>query len=206
MDIDGNIQLQLKNNESPKNLALKQALEIYNKIYYDDKFGKEQIIKELKKKICVFCHEDLSGEGIVLPCDCHLCNKEELNKFLSEIQINKGFICKCIKEYTREMIFDLAVLTSDLNIGIKKIFIKYFNSLLNRVCCNCGKTSNINFYSNDFLSSKNEKNNHSFLKELRHKFCDGCLEKIKKTKIIDCKICKRKHFLNKNIYIIANYK
>ena len=206
MDIDGNIQLQLKNHESPKNLALKQALEIYNKIYSDDKFGKEQIIKELKKKLCVLCQEDIRGEGIILPCDCHLCNKEELDKFLSETELNKGFICECTKEYTREMIFDLAVLTYDLNIGSKKIFIRYFNSLLNRVCCNCGKTSNINYYSNDFISSKNEKNNHSFLKELKHKFCGICFGIIQNTKIIDCKICKRKHFLNKIIYIIANYK
>jgi hypothetical protein len=197
--IDGNIQLKLKKDENQENFNLDKALEVYNNSYDDDNLSRDNIISELKKKICVLCKEDLKGEGIKLPCNCYLCSKYELNSFLRNIDLCKDFMCSCSKVYNREMLFDLAVLTNDC-IEARKNFIKFFNSLLSRVCCNCAKTKNITYYTNDLYSSKDmnthNKNERSLLKELKHKLCGQCYEKNINIKRIDCKICKRIHYFN----------
>ena len=208
MKLVGNILFKMKKNENPNTLTLNEALAIYNKSYNDDKLDRETIINEVKKKVCILCWEDLKGEGIKLPCNCYLCNREDLNKYLRGLKqsdLNKAFYCNCSKQYNREMLYDLAVLTNEFNLRVIREFVKYFNTLLSPVCCVCAKTDNILYYTNDLFSSndENEKYNSEryFLRNLRHQLCGECYEKIMNTKTIDCKICKKMHYFNNNINI-----
>ena len=199
MELNGNIQIQLKNNEKPKNFNLDQAIEFYNKNYYNENLDKKQVIKEIKKKVCICCHDDIKGERYVFPCDCNLCSKDHVNSYLSNIDLSRDLICSCSTVYTREMIFDLGILTDNLNLRVKNIFIEYFNKILKHICCICGKTTKGQRYKCSILISSKEMNQNqkkidNFLRHLVHYFCEQCL--INNNDGINCKICKMTHYFN----------
>ena len=149
--------------------------------------------------VCICCHDDIKGERFVLPCDCNLCSIDHVNSFLSNIDLSRDLICSCSTLYTREMIFDLGILTDHLNLRVKNIFIEYFNKKLRHICCICGKTINDKKYKYSSLiclrdNIQSQKRINNFLRHLVHYFCEQCL--INNSDGIDCKICKMTHYFN----------
>ena len=204
-----NITIKLKKNEEPKNLELKEALNIYNKYYNNENLDLKGIIKELKEKICIFCKEDIKKEKITLPCMCNTCSKEDLNAYIDTIDFNKDYICNCSTKYTREMIFSLGVLSNIYENNYKKNrIINFFNQKLKNICFICGKTSNVNRYTTKIISSKDhsqsQSNINNFLSKLIHYYCDDCY-KMNFDKPIFCQICNTIHYFIDGYICMNNY-
>ena len=102
------------------------------------------------------------------------------------------------------MIFDLGILCNDLNVPSKSKLIKYFSSKLYLICCICGKTSKINYYSIMVVSlnSQNQRSVNNFLSQLTHYFCESCGNNFGTE--FNCQICKTNHFCN-NINYLQQY-
>ena len=198
-DFKGKIEIKTQIKEPEKSLTLTQAIEEYNKNYKNENLNQEQILNELKKRICRLCGGDINKENCIeIPCGCHFCSKWHLDEFLSQFNIQKDFKCTCNKKYTREMIFDLGVLSNANNIEEKKQFIYFFNKKLQNKCCICGKTANI---INTYLIFKYSPNNrpnykNHFLNRLYHYICKECKIYQKYYEFV-CQICSIKHYLRK---------
>ena len=200
----GRIEIKLRNDENKKNFLLDEAIEEYNKNYKNENLNYQQVINELKKRVCALCQEDLKNESIKIPCNCHFCSKKHLELFLKPFNFSKDFICYCGEKYSREMIFDLGILCNDLNVPSKSKLIKYFNSKLYLICCICGKTSNISYYSIMVVSlnDQNQRSVNNFLNQLTHYFCESCGKNFNTE--FNCQICKINHFCN-NINYFQQY-
>ena len=194
--LDGNIEIQFNKKENIKKFSLDEALVEYNKIFKNENLDKKQIIDEIKKKICVSCQEEIkNNEYYELPCKCRLCSKEDLDIYLSNIDLKTGFLCLCGTQYTREMIFKLGVLTLEIKVRSQIKFKKYFQNQLMNKCCICGKTSNITHHYSNIINSKQlvGENINRFLNKLTHYFCENCYIN-NKDNGFNCLICKINHY------------
>ena len=202
---NGRIELKLRNNENQKIYSLDEAIEEYNKNYKNEYLNYQEVINELKKRVCVFCQDELKNESIKIPCNCHFCSKGHLELFLKKYNFYKDFVCYCLKKYSREMMFNLGILCNDLDIPSKNSIKLYFNNKLNFICCICGKTSNITMYSENLksLHNPNQRSINSFLSLLIHYFCGSCGANYRNSEFF-CQICKMNHFYN-DIYYIQKY-
>jgi hypothetical protein len=118
--LEPNIEIQLRKNEQKKEYALSQILNIYNSNFINENLDKNRLIKEIKKETCVYCNGQINNEKYTLPCNCSLCSKKHLHKYINEMDLTKG-PCNCC-HYTNKMMFDLGVLLNSLNCNL---FIKF---------------------------------------------------------------------------------
>ena len=205
--LDGKIEIKLKKNEDFKVFSLFRAIQIYNKYYKDEKLNKDNIINELKKKICRFCEKDINlknRELYEIPCKCHFCCREHIDYYLSEFDFSNGFVCLCMTNYTKNMLFELGVLCNDLNIKTKEKIRAFLTYRLNNRCCICDNSLYSPQYSNNLVIDieHNIKNYDKFLSQLLHMFCGVCYKNYIKNNDIykfKCKICKLNHYNIKNI-------
>ena len=196
MNFNGMVEIKIKRNISPQKYKIYDAINEYN-IIYNEKLYKEQLINEIKKKICRFCQEDINEENYNLPCNCHFCSIKHLDKYLQskKFDLSKGFKCYCSQVYNREMMLELGVLCNELKISAINNVIKYFNNKLYNICCICGKTSNIISHEFNLQSCLNKKKEENFIKLLAHYFCQQCYKmNINNSSGFPCQICKIKHY------------
>ena len=187
MNFNGTIE-----NKTKKYKVIDAIIE-YNKIY-NENLNKEQIINELKMKICRLCKGDIKKENYKLPCNCHFCSKDHLYQYLQSIQyeFSKDFKCNCSQTYTRKMMISLSNICNELRINYYQDIIQYFNNKLYNICCICGKTSNIKYrFINLFCSNKND----NFIKLLNHYFCNKCYHPNSFNSFL-CSICTIEHYFN----------
>ena len=192
--IYANIKITNVKNEE-KNINLNNALDIYNKIFPNDKFGKNNVVLELKKRICIACLNEIQSDYFIeLPCKCRICCKEHLNGYFVLFQdFTRGFVCRCKELYSREMMMQLAII-KELNYDILSRVIYFFQNKLDSCCCICRKSIFIGSQSNNLISLDKPIYN-KFLQKLRHFFCQNCCVKNINSEF-DCKICQIKHFFN----------
>ena len=196
--LEVNIQIKLKKNEESKNLKLREVLDIYNKYYNNEKLDINGIIKEVKKKICIYCKKDIKKEAFTLPCECNTCSKKDLNLYINRIDFIRDYFCPCSRKYSRDMIFRLGVLTNKYNLKFNKDkIIDFFNNKLNNICFICGKTYNVTNCTNRLISLKDNRQSQNnidkFLSNLIHYFCVDCYKK-NRDKPILCQICNTIHY------------
>ena len=202
MNIDIDIEIKLKKNESPRIFKLDQAIEEYNKNYKNEFLNKSKIINELKKKVCILCQKDINKESYEIPCKCHFCCKDHLIDFLNSDKL-KGFICfYCKQKYSDEMLFKLGVLSYNFNAKQKYSIRNYFFNKLKNICCVC-RIKTDDYYSKNIISSlnQNQKDVDIFLSQLIHYFCKSCyINKVNNNQHLGftCTICKVKHYIKEN--------
>ena len=180
-----------------KTYNLEEALMEYNEIFKNDYLDSKIIINELKKRICISCKNNIQDESFELPCKCHFCCKEELDKYIFNMDLSKEVLCLCGEKYTREMKTQLGILTAQLDLKSQKKLKEFFNYNLENKCCACGKTINNQIYPyTDLVSSIEQKNNSAdkFLNKLLHLLCAKCFNE-NKNKGFNCLICKFIHFI-----------
>ena len=186
------LELNLRKNEKPKKYLLPGAIKRYNEIFKDENLSQQQIINEIKKKLCLFCAEEIKDEPLELPCKCVLCCEEDLNQYLNSRDLIKEQ-CLCSENYSEEMLFKLGSFIIDKNIDYKNKLIKYFENHLKGACCICGKRYDLSVEDANYLTDL-ENNYNEFLSKLNHNFCNECYL-LYTEKEFDCLICKVKHIL-----------
>ena len=184
-----------KNEKKP--LTLDDALALYNYIFPNQKFGRKQIILELKKRLCIACLNDMKASIFSfyeLPCKCRICCLTHLNKYLSFFNdYKRGFYCRCKTYYAKHMMREL-ILIEGLNKDIYERIKLYFQMKLDSICCICIKTKDIRDYSHSLISRDKPEYNQ-FLQSLKHYLCNNCFA-VNKNKKFFCQICQMNHFLN----------
>ena len=82
--------LNLINIKNEKiNLNLDNALIRYNNLFRGLNFDRKNIVLELKKKICIYCTNEVKNNAFIeLPCKCRICSVEHLNNYYILLYIN----------------------------------------------------------------------------------------------------------------------
>ena len=183
----------LKNEKKIFNLD--DSLALYNYNFPNQKFGRKQVIRELKKRLCIACLNDITTDSFSeLPCKCRICCLSEVNNYLSFFQdFKRGFYCRCKKFYNNHMMMELTLIQG-LNKNIIERIKFYFQNKLDSMCCVCAKTVSITCCSNKLISLENQEYNR-FLHSLNHYFCTPCIT-VSGNKEFFCQICQMNHFLN----------
>ena len=183
----------LKNEKKIFNLD--DSLALYNYNFPNQKFGRKQVIRELKKRLCIACLNDITTDSFYkLPCECRICCLSEVNNYLSFFQdFKRGFYCRCKKFYNNHMMMELTLIQG-LNKNIIERIKFYFQNKLDSMCCVCAKTVSITCCSNKLISLENQEYNR-FLHSLNHYFCTPCIT-VSGNKEFFCQICQMNHFLN----------
>ena len=179
------------------NLNLDNALSLYNKNYPNEDLNKEKIILELKKRVCIGCFEDIQNkkDTVELPCKCRVC-RIHLNEYFSYyINSLAEFECSCRIKYNRNLMFKLGSIKGLSTANMIK-FRNYFQYKLNKCCCICAKSSNMQCQTNQMINL-NDNDSSFFLQNLIHTFCGDCWRKYRNTEF-NCQICQMKHFWNSN--------
>ena len=190
-----------------KSYASKKLFDEFNNSSNDKKniFDENKLIQNLKKKICIFCTNDINNKPkLVLPCGCCLCIKEIDEFFIQRKPLNEKdhFICVCGEEYSRFQIFQLGISLENLNLklSIQNIIVNYLNLRLNSFCCFCGekRKADSTFNKIDIRNSalncvENTKESKRFLSYLIHNMCQRCWRAKKTSSIFKCGICNVNH-------------
>ena len=178
-------------------LNLDNALIIFNNLFPGSNFGRRSIVFELKKKICIYCSNEVNNDSFIeLPCKCRICSKEHLNNYFTLYNnYTISFTCRCKMTYNTDMMFKLG-LNKQLNEKNHILIRNYFQRKLNFCCCICSKSTNLVGRSNTIVCLENPENN-SFIREIVHIFCDNCCRKFQNSEF-NCQICHMKHFWNSN--------
>ena len=152
----------------------------------------DEIILELKEKICLYCLSETQNNEFKLPCGCNFCTFEHLDLFIKEKIQNKfnyNYKCFCSYEYKSNKMLEL--FSFFLNKNIYKDYsslIQNLNELFSGLCFKCGC----------------EKKEKSFVEiegfipiRFDHYICGECIEG-DNTNYVECSICKiqHKYFLN----------
>lgn len=162
-----------------------------------------QIIREIKKKICLVCGNEIKQSNniyIEFPCGCRICSEECYEKKKKIIEENEGEIYEDKYYYAICCPFFLAtdIDTIDKNDSDKnqenpkKISDnEYIESIWKWRCMICYEKFNRRFrYYRIIFKDENKLNRK---KKLEHLICIPCKDKIIKDKKINCKLCKHDH-------------
>ena len=185
--IDENQQINVSN----KSIKIKELYPILN-------VKKENLIKKIKKFICINCLNNISEEDlnyIVLPCNCFLCNKKCLEEFFKKFDFNQksnkyekkrvSYVCICSQEYFNKDILDIAYIfyKNSLKDNLKKAlnlytinFVYYCSNCFNKLTKNELDTYEkklISFYK---LKTNQNKEMNKFYKEkeINGILCNKC--------------------------------
>ena len=193
--IDAKIEIINLRNEK-KICHLDDALNIYNNNFKNEKLERKDIILELKKRICIFCLNEIKSKSFIeLPCKCRMCSFNHLNEYFAYYKnLSNGFYCRCKTNYTKQMMMELSDLRG-LNENIKARIQYFFQKKLDSCCCICAKSNSIAGQSNTIVSLEHPYYNN-YLHNLIHNFCRNCI-KYQNTEFL-CQICQMKHFWNSN--------
>ena len=193
--IDAKIEIINLRNEK-KICHLDDALNIYNNNFKNEKLERKDIILELKKRICIFCLNEIKSKSFIeLPCKCRMCSFNHLNEYFAYYKnLSNGFYCRCKTNYTKQMMMELSNLRG-LNENIKERIQYFFQKKLDSCCCICARTNSIAGKSNTIVSLEHPYYNN-FLHNLIHNFCRNCI-KYQNTEF-NCQICQMKHFWYSN--------
>ena len=183
-------------------LYLKNILDILR--LYVDITDEKELYQYIKQFVCVYCLKTIvenNNSRVIFPCGCAVCNKEELEQYFTEQNINLSgnYMCICGYKYQPK---DLYALAEECNkIGIDCICLLIINifhkNILSEGCCGCGikkkdyeikyKVENDNV--NDFCFETYLKSSKI---NLMHFLCKSCEKKYQNQKFL-CYFCNKIH-------------
>ena len=209
-------------SEVQKNISLYEAINNSN-------FEFEKLLSDIRKKICVFCGENLKSENdyfIKFPCSCKICsqkcfldytnmmqqviiledrkNDEESTKHLNFLSCFCGYI------YHTLDLLEMVQITDKRNLKEQQeMYQNYILNLWNWRCMICHKSFNREdvFIRLIFETDKIDKKLLKPKSDLKHLLCGVCYENtVKNQKVIFCKICEFEHKVNKTNKVDENNK
>ena len=218
--LDNNFNNEYKNEEIFENFnnLLKETIDINDKSVTIEKsinqlcsyiIGKKTsfneicklIISEMKKNICLVCCVKAAkiDNPITIPCGCVFCSYKHLESFFRDhhpIIKDKPFRCYCSYEYDIKDLYNLGLLFPNktyLKINLRKNVIERLNYIFEKKCCKCLNEDVFERKIKYKDSEEKEKKILTGYKELKHRFCKACVEKIKDKESFICQICDKEH-------------
>ena len=198
-----------------------------NEAIINSNFEFEQLFSDIRKKICVFCGEDLKSENdyfIKFPCSCRICSQKCFLSYTNRMQQviiledrpdgeestkHLNFLnCYCGYIYHTLDVLEMIQITDKRNLKEQKeMYQNYISNLWNWKCMICHKSFNQEdvFYRLIFETDNIDKKLLKPKSDLKHLLCGVCHENIvKNQKVIFCKICEFEHKVNKTKKVDEN--
>ena len=188
-------ELSIKNSEKGRNISKSELHEM------------NSLFKEIKKKFCIICFNELTNQNYEIPCGCNFCSVEHVKKYfhLKNKIDNLYYVCVCSYEYSVSDLYNLGLyFIKNRLFSLKNDIIDLINNNLSRQCCFCS----ISFEESDGIRIKykdleNNIRNNLILgdcSQIRHYMCDSCFAEYNTSVKFFCNICKKEH-----IYIPRRY-
>ena len=159
------------------------------------------ILSEMKKNICLVCcvKAEKIDNPIIIPCGCVFCTYKHFESFFKDhhpIIKEKPYICYCSYEYQKKDLYNLGLIFSNktyYKFNLRKIVIEKLNYIFEKKCCICLNEDVFEKKIRYKDSDEKEKKILTGYKELKHRLCKVCAEKIKDKEIFRCQICDKEH-------------
>ena len=147
----------------------------------------DEILLQIKQKICLYCYCDVHNTEFKLPCGCNFCIVNHLDLLFKEKVKNRityNFKCFCSYEYAPNKILELfVVLKNKKIINDYNTFIQTLNQLFCKICFECGQKKNnlLNVDIDGFIPN-----------QFKHFICEDCYKNTDSNNV-QCSICKIMH-------------
>ena len=171
---------------------------------FTDIFDKKDLYNFLKQLVCIYCLKVIDENNkfkVKFPCGCAVCNKEELEKYFTELNVilSDNYTCLCGYKYEPKDFYSL--FEESYKIGSECICLMIINifhkDILSKGCCGCGSENK--FKEIKYKVEKSEDNEiffEDYLKSINfnlvHYFCKTC-DKNYKNKKFFCYFCNKIH-------------
>ena len=178
-------------NYDNKKLNINEAIDELNTKENVKGFNAQQtlndIIYELKQRICLYCFCDIYSTEFKIPCGCNFCGYNHLELFIKEKIHDKltiNYKCFCSYEYKPNKLLELCNFFKNKNIYKNYYdFIERLNELFSGICFKCGcENSNLSPVDIQGFCPINFK----------HYICEDCIQK-DSYNYVKCSICCIQH-------------
>ena len=191
------------------NISIKDAVtELYIKNNNNEKKPKNEMVemdsifREIKKRFCIICSNELDNKVYIIPCGCNFCSLEHIKKYFhlkNKLKEKLFYVCQCSHEYSFSDLYNLGLFFDDFKLAsLRNDVIDILNEHLSRKCCFCNRT----FNSNDIIKIKYmdfDKNiqDNIILGDcniFKHYSCRNCYYKYnRREKEFFCNVCAISH-------------
>ena len=195
------------------NITIENAIkELYNK--KNDKNSSknesqemQSLFREIKKRFCIICLDELSDQKYQIPCGCNFCSIEHIKKYFhlkNRIKNVTNFVCICSYEYTCTDIYNIGLFFYKHRLfSLKNDAIDLINEYLTKQCCFCSLS--IGIEERERIKYKDLENNSNLIlgdcTQLRHYLCQSCVMGYNNNEVFFCNICNKSHIYYPQKYL-----
>jgi hypothetical protein len=192
------------------NISIKDAImELFIKNNNKEKKPKNEksemnsIFREIKKRFCIICSNELDNKIYIIPCGCNFCSIDHIKKYFhlkNKLTDSLFFVCQCSHEYSFSDLYNLGLFFDKYRlVSLRNDIIDILNEHLSKKCCFCNKT----FNSNDIIRVKYEDFEENYQNNIilgdcnlfKHYACRSCNYKYnRREREFFCEVCDISHF------------
>ena len=158
---------------------------------------RQSLFREIKKRFCIICQNELSSQKYQIPCGCNFCSIEHVKEYfhLKNKLLNKTYyVCICSYTYSCQDIYNLGLFfLKNRLFSLKNEAIDIINEYLNRQCCFCSLS--IDLDERIRIKYKDIDNNPILgdCTQLRHYLCESCYMGYNYNEVFFCNFCNKSH-------------
>lgn len=190
------------------NISIKDAItELYIKNQNKEKTKNEKIemnslFREIKKRFCLVCSNELDSKIYLIPCGCNFCSLEHIKRYFhlkNKLKDTLFYVCQCSHEYSFSELYNLGLFFDDYRlVSLRNDVIDILNEHLYRKCCFCNRTFNtediIKIQYDDFEKNIQENIILGDCNIFKHFSCKNCFYKYgRRQKEFFCNVCAISH-------------
>lgn len=191
------------------NISIKDAVtELYIKNNKEKKPKNEMvemnsIFREIKKRFCIVCSNELDNKIYIIPCGCNFCSIDHIKKYFhlkNKLKDTLFYVCQCSHEYSFSDLYNLGLFFDNYKlVSLRNDVIDILNTHLSRKCCFCNRT----FNTDDVIKIKYEDFEENYLNNIilgdcnlfKHYSCKSCYYKYnRREREFFCDVCDIRHF------------
>ena len=195
------------------NITIENAIkELYNKkndknTSKNESQEMQSLFREIKKKFCIICLNELSDQKYQIPCGCNFCSIEHIKKYFhlkNKIKNVTNYICICSYEYTCPDIYDIGLFFYKHRLfSLKNDAIDLINEYLTKQCCFCSLS--IGIEERERIKYKDLENDSNLIlgdyTQLTHYLCQSCVMGYNSNEVFFCNICNKSHIYYPKQYL-----
>jgi hypothetical protein len=191
------------------NISIKDAVtELFIKNNNKEKKAKNEmsemksLFRQIKKRFCIVCSNELDNKIYIIPCGCNFCSIEHIKKYFhlkNKLKDTLFYVCQCSHEYSFSDLYNLALFFDKFRlVSLRNDVIDILNEHLSKKCCFCNRT----FNSDDVVRVRYEDFEENIQNNLilgdcnlfKHYTCKNCYKYNRREREFFCDVCDIKHF------------
>ena len=191
------------------NISIKDAItELFIKNNNKEKKAKNEmsemksLFRQIKKRFCIVCSNELDNKIYIIPCGCNFCSIEHIKKYFhlkNKLKDTLFYVCQCSHEYSFSDLYNLALFFDKFRlVSLRNDVIDILNEHLSKKCCFCNRT----FNSDDVVRVRYEDFEENIQNNLilgdcnlfKHYTCKNCYKYNRREREFFCDVCDIKHF------------